>query len=63
MARICALKEVNRRQYVKKNAGTAKSDHCRVLKIILAALQDGKISQNYRLIPIVAILPPRQNLH
>jgi len=41
MARICALREANRRKYVKTNARTVKSDHCWVRKIILAALQDG----------------------
>ena len=34
MARICAFREANRRKYVTTNARTAKSDHCRVRKII-----------------------------
>ena len=63
MARICAFREASRRKYVKANARTAKSDHCRVRKIILATLQDGKISQNYKLFLIAAILRPPQNLH
>ena len=50
MARICAFMEVSRRKYVTTNARTAKSDHCRVSKIILATLQYGKIYQNYKLL-------------
>ena len=46
MARICAFMEATRRKYVTTNARTAKSDHCRVSKIILATLLDGKIFQN-----------------
>ena len=34
MARICAFMEASRRKYVTMNARTAKSDHCRVRKVI-----------------------------